>query len=763
MRISTRVLFLLALLVAVLVFVLTGPGPAAHRQPPFASADGRDESVQLPDRRLDVSAPAITPALTAGDVQASVTVTVTNTGTQAFGVQPDDLALSAEGDMLGQGGTPSSTRTLTGTVGPGVSHARQLRFVVPRAALPELTLLYHARGPDVIASVPLGGASIVPAATGAPTTSLAASVPLVEAAGFSMTNTSATGNYIIEDTFTRPNQTGWGTTTNPDGVPNVTWGMDGNGAKSYVTVGNTIGVYGYPGVTNVVGIASSGSATYNGGDSLVKFALSAVGHVTPYVVQNACGDKSCYYGARLHTSQNKLELAKRSGNGTTILASVPFTASATTFYWMRLDVVTGASDTVQAKIWADGSPEPTSWMLTATDASPLSANLVGAGGSWDQPGTGESIHYACYAYAASGLAAPCGTGPVPTPAPTATATPMPTVSPIQEYRLSGGVGEPWGTAMDTSGNVWFAEPGCDFAPTCGSSTAPGQLGEFLAGSNTVRFYRLPNIAGNQPIFVALDSAGNVWFTTPNNSMIGAFNPTTQSFVGQWAVTPGSGPWDLTFANGKIWYTEHLVSAVGAFDPRTHTHSDFMTPTNNTNPYGITASGSLIWFTENNSSVARIAKLDTAVNNQISEYLIRRQLPGGLTPHMIGADANGHPWWTEGWVRAIGTLDPGAATPGQCGTVSSTGDCTGVTEVPLPASTSTCNGSHVSGLAVHGGSSRIWLDDSLSNQVGAFNPATNTFALDNLNCVHPHDGLNLDPALHVWWDEEFNNALGQLTQ
>jgi hypothetical protein len=43
--------------------------------------------------------------------------------------------------------------------------------------------------------------------------------------------------------------------------------------------------------------------------------VSAVGHVTPYVVQNACGDKSCYYGARLHTSQNKHELARRLGNG----------------------------------------------------------------------------------------------------------------------------------------------------------------------------------------------------------------------------------------------------------------------------------------------------------------------------------------------------------------------------------------------------------------------------------------------------------------
>jgi streptogramin lyase len=346
---------------------------------------------------------------------------------------------------------------------------------------------------------------------------------------------------------------------------------------------------------------------------------------------------------------------------------------------------------------------------------------------------------------------------------------MPTGGTIQEYLLGGGGGggDPWGTAMDASGNVWFAEPGCDFAPTCASSTPPGQLGELPAGSSTPRFFTLPNISGNQPIFVVLDSAGNVWFTTPNNSMIGEFNPTTQSFVGQWAVTAGSGPWDLTFdQTGKIWYTEHLVSAVGEFDPSTHASIDFPTPSLNSNPYGIAASGSLVWFTENNSSVARIATLDTSAHNQISEYLIRQQLPGGagLTPHMIGVDATGHPWWTEGWVRDIGTLDPGAATPGQCGPVSSAGDCTCVTEFPLPAPPSTCPSSHVSGLAVQEGSSRrIWLDDSLSNQVGAYNPATNQFALANLKCgVHPHDGLNLDPALHAWWDEEFNNALGQLT-
>jgi streptogramin lyase len=583
---------------------------------------------------------------------------------------------------------------------------------------------------------------------------------------------SAGGPNTIEDTFQRPNQAGWGSSTNSDGVPNVAWGMDGSGSLSYVSLNNNTGQYSYPGATNTVGIASAGSTAYNGGDALARFTVSAIGHATPYIVVNACANKSCYYGVRLHTSQNHLELAKRAGGGTAILAAISFTPVANTAYWMRLDVVPGGtSASLQAKIWADGSAEPTSWMVSATDGSPLAANLPGAGGSWDQVGTGESINYSCFAYAASGPASPCsgagGGAPTPTPTPSITPTPSPTPTPpppgsITEYQLAGGVGNPWGTAIDAAGNVWFAEPGCDFAPTCSATTPPGQIGMLPAGSSAPTYYTLPNITGNQPIFVALDSAGNVWFTTPNNSMIGEFSPTTKQFVGQWSVTAGSGPWDLTIANGKIWYTEHLVSSIGMFDPSTHSYQDFPTPTASSNPYGIAANGALIWFTENNNNVARIAVLNTNTN-VISEYLIRASLQNtSITPHLIALDGKGNPWWTEGWTRAIGTLNVQQATAGTCG--ATTGDCAGVSEAYLPAPPSTCNSSHTSGIAIQGGGQLVWLTDSLSAQVGSYSPSTGAFTLSNLSCgAHPHDGVSLYGSSQVWWDEEFANALGAMAQ
>jgi hypothetical protein len=230
----------------------------------------------------------------------------------------------------------------------------------------------------------------------------------------------------IEDNFTRSNQTGWGSSTNTSSVSNIAWGMQGNGSAGYVTINNNTGHYGYPGATSQVGIASAGNSTYTNGDSLVKFEVSAVGHAIPYVVENACSSGSCYYGAALHTSQNRFEIRRRSGGATSVLVGTPFTANANTFYWMRLDVSTGTTgNTLSAKIWQDGSPEPAAWTITATDPAPLAANYAGAGGTWDQTGTGEYISYACYAYATGGLAKPCGGdgSPGPTNTPTQTSTP----------------------------------------------------------------------------------------------------------------------------------------------------------------------------------------------------------------------------------------------------------------------------------------------------------------------------------------------------
>src|SRR5437588_8428149 len=86
------------------------------------------------------------------------------------------------------------------------------------------------------------------------------------------------------------------------------------------------------------------------------------------------------------------------------------------------------------------------------------------------------------------------------------------ISGVTDYSVPGSY--PWGTAFDSSGRVWVAIPGCDPSPSCSSSTPPGKLALFdPTGQNWVSTVALPSGYG-QPLFVALDSSGNVWFTMP---------------------------------------------------------------------------------------------------------------------------------------------------------------------------------------------------------------------------------------------------------
>ena len=320
---------------------------------------------------------------------------------------------------------------------------------------------------------------------------------------------------------------------------------------------------------------------------------------------------------------------------------------------------------------------------------------------------------------------------------------------VREWATPGN--NPWGTAFDAGGRVWVALPGCDPSPSCASSTPPGKLARFdpavNAWSNVVT---LPAGFG-QPLFVAVDSSGNVWFTMPVTNTIGRFDPST-STVAQWSVpTTAGGPWDLAIdGNGIVWFTEHYVNKIGSFDPTSQTFSEVSTPATNSNPYGITVdAANNIWFTENNDAVALIGEYTK--DRVLNEYKIRNTSTAGtgLTPHMITIDHLGNVWWSEGWVHGVGTLNVAAAQ---------TGTNNGVTEYFYSPTCGGC-GSHTSGIAAdsHG---LIWVSDSLQNTIGSIPVGGGTFTFDDSPSGHPHDGLNVDSRDRIWFDEEFANKLAE---
>ncbi len=314
---------------------------------------------------------------------------------------------------------------------------------------------------------------------------------------------------------------------------------------------------------------------------------------------------------------------------------------------------------------------------------------------------------------------------------------------------------PWGTALDSSGRVWVAIPGCDPSPTCSSNTPPGKIAVYNPlYSSWVQTYQLPAGFG-QALFLAFDKQGRVWFPMPMSNSIGMLDPTTNTFS-QWPVpTSGAGPWGIAIdSKGIIWFTEHYSNKIGSFNPQTQTFTEISTPAANSLPYGITVDASdNVWFTENNSAVALIGEY-TAQGN-LQEYKIRNGSTNNLTPHLITIDPNGNVWWTEGWVGMIGELKVASAVPGTNN---------GVTEYAYQYPCGTC-GTHTSG--IHADSNGlIWFDDSLQSIFGSFpDTGTGTFSEYNTPTAnsHPHDGLNVDKQNNIWFTEEFANKLAYAVQ
>jgi len=324
----------------------------------------------------------------------------------------------------------------------------------------------------------------------------------------------------------------------------------------------------------------------------------------------------------------------------------------------------------------------------------------------------------------------------------------------RDFSIPSG-SDPWGTTFDSSGHVWLAIPGCDPTPTCSSNTPPGKIAEFNPSNTSwMNTYQLPS-GYAQPLFLAFDSQGRLWFPMPMKNSLGMFNPSNKTFQ-QWAVpTTNAGPWGVAVDhNGKIWFTEHFTNKIGRFDPTTQKFIEVSTPASNSQPYGIVVDGSNnVWFTENNSSVALIGEYTSS--GKLQEYKIRTSSTSGLTPHLIAMDPDGNIWWTEGWVGMIAELKVGQAAPGTN---------KGVTEYTYKKVCGSCD-THTSGISVDS-NGLVWFDDAEQGIFGSFRDnGSGSFVTYNTPTSngHPHDGLHVDGQNRVWFDEEFANKLAEVTQ
>lgn len=340
---------------------------------------------------------------------------------------------------------------------------------------------------------------------------------------------------------------------------------------------------------------------------------------------------------------------------------------------------------------------------------------------------------------------------------------------------------PWGLGFDNLGNVWVAEPGCDPTPICGSvkigHIAKYDRASFTAGANALFDFVEP--AGfSSPVFLAVDTSGNIWFTEPMTNSIGELipdnvNPANSTWK-QWTVpTANASPFDLAFDwNGNLWFTEITANKIGEFNPSTQQfigETPVPSAANNAQPYGIVGpdptTGSM-WFTENNNQVARIGSFTPPASGPLGAGAIKEYFTNSgstsTTPHLITYDTFGNIWWSEGYDGKIGRLIIKQASPNTSNGVQEF-------QVPAPGCPNPPNNcaTHISGIGVDS-TGTVWFDDSLSSRIGSYVPSTNTFSIYVLGGsvtanTHPHDGLAVDGNNNVWIAEEFANKLAEAVQ
>lgn len=168
---------------------------------------------------------------------------------------------------------------------------------------------------------------------------------------------------LEQDTFTRANQSGWGTASNGD-----TWATNiGSPTLSIASnEGHATGI-------SAQALLQLGSTTSADAEVLVRVQTSSTSSTRMGAALRVSTNNG--YIGRLSASGNNLVIGKIISGTETDLSTTSFTTSISTFYWIRYRIV-GTSHFLKA--WAAGSAEPAAWTVNGfTDSSITSAGGVG--------------------------------------------------------------------------------------------------------------------------------------------------------------------------------------------------------------------------------------------------------------------------------------------------------------------------------------------------------------------------------------------------
>lgn len=227
-------------------------------------------------------------------------------------------------------------------------------------------------------------------------------------------------------------------------------------------------------------------------------------------------------------------------------------------------------------------------------------------------------------------------------------------SKFYEYAVPTGAAQPWGLALDTKGNVWFA----GF-----NSGKLGKLEIAMAKNGTSEGFREFKTPTNisRPSTILFDKNGLLWLMESGPARLASFDVSTERFTeyplprtGNFSTNPIGIALD---PQGYIWYTQFRTSNIGRFDPRTGVVVQYPTGTLTGATYGIVADKEgNIWMAQ--QRVDRILKISTK-NFSVTEF----RIPTNQSfVQNLAIDPSGNAWFVETAGQKIGMVEASALPP-----------------------------------------------------------------------------------------------------
>lgn len=202
---------------------------------------------------------------------------------------------------------------------------------------------------------------------------------------------------LATDNYTRANQTGWGLAS--DGINTWSQAVSNNvsgGSASWSIAGDA----GAVGNTNE-NVMLCGTVTQGNTEVLLECYETNSSTWFGATMRSSSDGKTCY-----QVIQNSGHLGIYRRNGTTYTGSLPSALtsvnSSTTLnvkYWMRARVTGNSTPLIQARIWQDGTTEPSSWQVTYTDSGGSAITTAGLFGVYLSPNS--TTNDKCYNFSAN--------------------------------------------------------------------------------------------------------------------------------------------------------------------------------------------------------------------------------------------------------------------------------------------------------------------------------------------------------------------------